>query len=145
MKYNNYIMLAGRTMLAAIFLLSGFNKIFNPASTQEYMTSMGMPATEIFLFGAIVVEIVAGLSLLLGFWTQVGAAMLFLFMIPTTWIFHTHFSNQTQFIMFLKNIAMMGGLLYVYVFGPGAWSLDALVGRHSRQFSRQTQQAESYS
>ncbi|MEX2493885.1 MAG: DoxX family protein [Nitrospirales bacterium] len=135
--YDSFFMLLGRIMLGALFLLSGMHKIANPEATQQYMASMGMPATEIFLIGAILVEIGAGLSLLLGFWTHVGSTILFLFMIPTTLIFHTDFSNQTQFIMFLKNIAMMGGLLYVSVWGPGRFSLDMYLGPTSERIKAQ--------
>jgi putative oxidoreductase len=101
------------------------------------MASMGMPATEILLIGAILVEIGAGLSLILGYWTHVGSAILFLFMIPTTLIFHTEFSSRTQVIMFLKNLAMMGGLLYLYVWGPGRFSLDGYQGARSERIKEQ--------
>lgn len=135
--YDSLFMLLGRIMLGAIFLISGINKIVNPEATQQYMASMGMSATEIFLIGAILVEIGAGVSLLLGFWTQIGSAILFLFMIPTTLIFHTDFSSQTQVIMFLKNIAMMGGLLYIYVCGPGRFSVDMYQGATSEKIKEQ--------
>ncbi len=141
-QYASYLMLFGRIMVGAIFFLSGIHKITNPESTQQYMASMGMPATGFFLIGAMIVEIGAGLSLLLGFWSHIGTAVLFLFMIPTTFIFHTDFSSQTQVIMFLKNMAMMGGLIYLYLFGPGPFSVDM----HQRATSRRVKkQVEIYS
>lgn len=141
-QYASHLMLIGRIMLGAIFFLSGIHKIANPEATQQYMASMGMPATGIFLIGAIAVELGAGLSVLLGFWTHIGTAILFLFMIPTTLIFHTDFSSQTQVIMFMKNIAMMGGLIYLYIFGPGRFSVDS----HQRVTAeRLKKQVEVYS
>ncbi len=117
--------LIGRILLATIFLLSGYNKVADPAGTQGYMAAMGMTwATTLLYLGAVGVEVGGGLSLLLGYRTQIGAMILILFMIPTTLIFHTKFSDQNQMIHFLKNLAMTGGLLYVMAYGPGRLSLD---------------------
>ena len=109
-----YSTLVGRVLLAAIFLLSGFSKIMDPAGTQNYMAVMGMTwATGLLYAGAVIVEVGGGLSVLLGYRARVGAAALILFMIPTTLIFHTNFADQNQLIHFLKNLAMTGGLIYV--------------------------------
>jgi putative oxidoreductase len=125
-----YSTLVGRVLLAAIFLLSGFNKIMDPAGTQNYMAVMGMTwATGLLYAGAVIVEVGGGLSVLLGYRARVGAAALILFMIPTTLIFHTNFADQNQLIHFLKNLAMTGGLLYVAAYGPGPLSLDRGFGR----------------
>lgn len=122
---QKYLLLIGRIFLVAIFIKSGVGKIFNFAGTQQFMAAAGMPATEFFLAGAIVLELVGTASLLLGYWTRVGAACLLVFMVPATLIFHTDFANPMEMGQFLKNLAMMGGLLYVLAFGPGAVSLDA--------------------
>ena len=125
-----YSTLVGRVLLAAIFLLSGFSKIMDPAGTQNYMAVMGMTwATGLLYAGAVIVEVSGGLSVLLGYRARVGAAALILFMIPTTLIFHTNFADQNQLIHFLKNLAMTGGLLYVAAHGPGPLSLDRGFGR----------------
>ena len=129
-----YAPLIGRLLLAAIFLMSGFNKIMSPEATQQYMAAHGMPATGLFLVGAIVVEVGAGLALLLGLWTRLAATALFLFMIPTTLIFHTNFADPNQMIHFLKNLAMMGGLVYVAAYGAGQISLDAWLGRPEKVY-----------
>ena len=118
------IPLIGRILLSAIFLMSGLNKIFNFAGTQQYMDSAGMPLTNFFLIGAILLEIFGGLSILLGYQAKWGAWALVIFMIPTTLIFHTNFSDQIQMIMFMKNLAIIGGLLMVANFGSGQLSLD---------------------
>ncbi len=124
-QLQNYVSLFGRIFLVAIFVVSGLHKIADPQGTQQYMAAMGMPMTRFFLIGAIFLELAGSASLLLGYWTRVGATLLIIFMIPATVIFHTNFSDQVQFIMFMKNLAMMGGLLTVLAFGPGRLSLDA--------------------
>lgn len=122
---NDYLALLGRILIAAIFLMSGFNKIMAPGQTQAYMESAGMPMTGLFLVGAIVLEVGGALSLLLGAYTFWGSLALLIFMIPTTLIFHTHFADPNQVIHFMKNLAMIGGILYVMEAGPGRISVDA--------------------
>lgn len=122
---SDYYFLAGRILIAAIFLMSGLNKIMQPAATRAYMAQQGIPMTGLFLVLAIIAEVGGGLSVLLGAYTRIGAALLFLFMIPTTLIFHTNFSDPNQMIHFMKNLAMIGGILYVIEAGPGRISVDA--------------------
>ncbi|MEM8720723.1 MAG: DoxX family protein [Cyanobacteria bacterium P01_G01_bin.39] len=108
---DNYLLIFARIFLAAIFIWSGSNKILNPAAVQENMSAHGMPLTFFFLVGAIALEIVGGLLVLLGIKTRWGAIMLIVFLIPATLIFHTDFSTEIEQAMFLKNLAMLGGLL----------------------------------
>ncbi|MEM7594604.1 MAG: DoxX family protein [Cyanobacteria bacterium P01_A01_bin.83] len=108
---DNYLLIFARTFIAAIFIWSGSNKILNPVATQENMSAHGMPLTFFFLVGAIALEIVGGLLVLLGIKTRWGAIMLIVFLIPATLIFHTDFSTEIEQAMFLKNMAMLGGLL----------------------------------
>ncbi|WP_103030412.1 DoxX family membrane protein [Salinibacter altiplanensis] len=118
-----YVHPAARVLLGLIFVVSGANKIAGFEGTMQYMAEYGMPATGLLLVGAIVLEVVGGLSVLLGYGARVGAVVLVLFLIPATLIFHTDFSQQTQVVMFLKNLSIMGGLLLLAVHGPGAYSL----------------------
>jgi putative oxidoreductase len=121
-----YVSLVGRLLLAAIFVLSGINKAMNPEGTQQFMASQGITwMTGFFYFGTVLVEVGAGLGLVLGYWTRIASGVLFMFMIPATLIFHTHLADPNQMIHFMKNLAMMGGLLYVLAYGPGPISLDA--------------------
>jgi len=130
---SGYVSLLGRVLLGLIFLISGINKIADPQGTQQYMAVMGMTSmTTLFYIGAVAIEIGGSLSLLLGYRTKVGAWLLFLFMVPTTLIFHTNFADQNQMIHFLKNLAMMGGLLYVAEYGAGRFSMDAGLERAER-------------
>ncbi len=119
------IALAGRILLAAIFLLSGFSKIANPAGMIGYIESVGLPLPQLALIAAIVVEVGGSLLLILGYRTRPVALVMALFSVVTALVFHNQLGDQNQFIHFFKNIAMAGGLLQVVAFGGGRLSLDA--------------------
>lgn len=120
---RNLISLISRVLMSAIFLMSGVNKVLHPIGTQEYMASYGMPLTGLFLLAAIVVELGGGLSVLLGYKARWGAIALAIFLIPATLIFHTNFGDQIQTIMFMKNLAILGGLLMIIQHGSGRIAL----------------------
>ena len=115
--------LIGRIFLAHIFLLSGISKIGGYDATAGWMESMGVPGMLLPL--VILLEIGGGLALILGWQARWAALALAGFSVLAAVIFHTNFADQMQMIMFMKNFAMAGGLLYITAFGAGAWSLDA--------------------
>lgn len=126
---QRYLPVIGRFLLALIFVFSGWGKIAGFAGTVSYMAAKGMPWPQVLLPGAILIEFGGGLALMLGWKARWAALAIFLFCIPTTLIFHDFWAlppeqAQTQMINFLKNLALMGGLLYVVAFGPGALSVD---------------------
>jgi len=126
---NDGFSLAGRALLALIFIVSGFGKITGFAGTAGFMASKGMPIPEVLLVGAIAVEFLGGLMLLVGWKARWAALAIFLFIIPATLVFHnpaglTGQEAQNQMINIMKNLSIMGGMLMVFAFGPGAWSLD---------------------
>lgn len=123
---KDLIPLIGRILISAIFLISGYMKISNFAGVQHYMEAYGMPWPGFFLICAMILEFTGGLSVLLGYKARWGAIALIVFLIPTTIIFHTKFSEQLQMIMFMKNLGIIGGLLMVTNFGPGYISVDTL-------------------
>lgn len=123
---SSYVPLIGRILLGLIFVLSGITKVTGFEGTQQHMASQGIPLTGVLLVGAILVEVLGGLSILLGLWARAGATALFLFLIPATLIFHTDFSQQTQMIMFLKNLSIMGGLLLLFAYGGGTYRIQEL-------------------
>ncbi|MGO8918664.1 MAG: DoxX family protein [Stellaceae bacterium] len=116
---------AGRLLLAVLFLLSGLSKIAAPAMTQGYIASVGLPAPLLGYLIAIVVEVGGGVLLLVGYQTRIVALILAAFTLAAALAFHNDFSDQNQMIHFLKNIAIVGGLLQVAAFGAGSLSLDA--------------------
>ncbi|NEO77599.1 DoxX family protein [Moorena sp. SIO4G3] len=119
---KKYIPLLGRICLCAVFLKAGIDKLFNPTYTQQLMESKGVPG--VLIIPTIIILLAGGLSVLLGYKARWGALALIGFLIPTTLIFHTDFSNQMQEIQFLKNLGLIGGLLMVATFGPGPVSFD---------------------
>ncbi len=120
---NNAIVLLARLLLAHIFLLAGLSKITGYAGTQGYMESMGVPGALLPL--VIALEIGGSLALIVGLFTRWAALALAGFCVASALIFHRNFAEQMQMILFMKNFAMAGGLLLLYVQGAGAFSLDA--------------------
>ena len=118
----NIFDLVGRIFISLVFLLSGFNKIGNYEGTIGWMESFGMPG--IFLIPAIILEVGAPILIIIGYKVKISAALLSLFCIATAVIFHNDFSNQMQFISFMKNIALAGGFLFLVVNGAKDFSLD---------------------
>jgi putative oxidoreductase len=106
---NKYIQVAGRVLLALIFVMAGIGKIQDPAGTMGYMQSMGVPG--ILLWPTAVLEILGGLAVAIGFQTCIAATALAVFTLAAAGIFHHNFADQMQMIMFLKNLSIAGGLL----------------------------------
>ena len=119
---TNILDLIGRVFISLVFLLSGFNKIGNYEGTVGWMESFGMPG--IFLIPAIALEIIAPIFIIIGYKVKISATLLSLFCITTAIIFHNDFSNQMQFISFMKNIGLAGGFLFLAINGAKDFSLD---------------------
>jgi len=119
---TNILDLIGRIFISLVFLLSGFNKIGNYEGTVGWMESSGMPG--IFLIPAIILEVVAPILIIVGYKVRISSALLSLFCVATAVIFHNDFSNQVQFISFMKNIGLAGGFLFLVVNGAKDFSLD---------------------
>lgn len=120
---NNAANLTGRTLIAAIFLISGIGKIAGYSGTAAWMESMGVPGA--LLLPTIVLEIGGALAIVAGWQTKFVALALAGFSLIAGILFHGDFADQMQQIMFLKNVAIAGGFLFLAVNGAGAWSLDA--------------------
>lgn len=117
---------SGRILLGLLFIVSGFGKITGFAGTAGFMASKGMPMAEALLVGAIAVELVGGLMLAAGYKARWAALAIAAFLVPTTLIFHSPLGPEgaAQMTQFLKNLSILGGMLVVTAFGPGAWSID---------------------
>jgi putative oxidoreductase len=127
---NNPFALVGRILLAALFLLAGFAKLTGFAGTVGYIASKGLPMPAVLAALTMVVELGAGAALLLGYQTRWAALALAGFTLIASFIFHNFWDapadqQMVQNLMFMKNIAITGGLLMVVALGAGAWSLDA--------------------
>jgi putative oxidoreductase len=128
-RYQPWGLLAGRLLLAYIFVVSGFGKIGNFAGTAKFMAAKGMPMTEVLLVGAIAIEFVGGLMLAVGWKARWAAWAILGFTLVASFVFHPYWSVPAeqvyaQTIQFNKNLAIIGGLLYVAFTGPGRLSLD---------------------
>lgn len=123
----NYADVPARALMAAIFVVSGISKIGAFEATQGYMETFGLPGA--LLVPTIAFEIAAGVALLLGFGTRQAGFLLAGFSIVTALIFHSNFDDQIQQIMFLKNLAMAGGLLLLARNGSPSLSLERAFSR----------------
>jgi putative oxidoreductase len=115
--------LAGRILLAQIFVISGLAKFPNGAEMGARLADAGLPGFLIYVAGAF--ELLAGIAIILGFQTRLAALGLSGFCVLTAIMFHNNFADQTQVVMFLKNIALAGGLLLLVRDGAGAYSLES--------------------
>ena len=125
---KTYGPLAGRILLALIFVISGYNKLVGFDGTVGYIASKGLPLPQLAAAAAIAIELIGGILLVIGWQTRWAATAIFLFLIPTTLIFHPFWAvaagKQIEMIQFMKNLCIMGGMLYVMAFGAGPLSVD---------------------
>jgi len=116
----------GRLLLSLIFILGGAGKFANLAGTGAYMQSAGVPSA--LALPAAAFELLGGLAILVGWQTRITALLLAGFCLLTAALFHHNFADQTQMIMFLKNLGLAGGFLTLYANGAGGMSMDARKG-----------------
>jgi putative oxidoreductase len=119
---ENFADLAGRILISLIFLLAGLQKIGGYEATQGYMAAMGVPGGLLPL--VIALEVGGAIAIILGWRTRIVAFLLAGFSIVSALIFHRALGDQMQFILFMKNLAMAGGFLFLVARGAGEWSLD---------------------
>ena len=123
------VALVGRILLAAMFLMAGYGKIGGFAGTVGYISSVGLPAPQVLAAAAVVVELVGGALLLIGWKARWAALALAGFTVMASVLFHNYWAmpvekQMLQSIMFTKNAAVVGGLLMVAALGAGGWSVD---------------------
>ncbi len=119
--------LLARIFLGILFLIAGLGKLTAPQLTQDLMTTIGM--SDIFFYPTVIFEIIGGLMLIVGFKSRLAAAALAGFTIAASILFHNDFGDRAQIGMFLKNIAVAGGLVMLAKHGSQSFSLDGLFGK----------------
>ncbi len=112
----------GRVLIALVFLMAGLNKIGTYDNVAGYMDSMGVPGALLPL--VILVEVVGAIAIILGFKTRIAAFLLAGFCVLSALIFHSNFADQNEMVQFMKNLAIAGGFLSLFVHGAGSYSLD---------------------
>ena len=122
-KVHEFSAPAGRFLLAMVFIMSGLNKIGAYAATQGYMEAMGV--SGMLLPAVIALEVIAGIAIVIGWQARMAAFALAGFSVLSAILFHADFSDQTQMIMFMKNITIAGGLLMIVAQGAGAYAIDS--------------------
>ena len=127
---KTYGPLGGRILLAVLFLMSGFGKVTGFEGTVGYIASKGLPLPQVGAAVAAAVELGGSILLIVGWQARWAATALLLFTIPATFIFHNFWAVdaaqvQNQTIHFMKNLSIMGGLLYVMAYGAGPLSVDS--------------------
>jgi putative oxidoreductase len=121
---------AARILLSLIFLMSALGKkIPDFSGTADYMTSQGVPAAKLMLVGAILFLVAGSLAVIAGYRARLGAALLLVFLVLASYFFHDFWTfeggeRQGQMIHFMKNLSMMGAMLFIMANGPGAGSVD---------------------
>jgi putative oxidoreductase len=130
---EKFVPVLGRFLLALVFVLSGFGKIWGMDGTAAQMASHGIPLPNILVYGVVLLEFGGGLALMLGLFTR-PLALIFAFYLATlALVFHDYWAMpeaqmHAQQIAFMEHLSMLGGMLYVFAFGAGPYSLDALIG-----------------
>jgi putative oxidoreductase len=126
---NALLSLAGRILLALVFIPAGLQKFGDIAGTAGYIQAGGLPAPTLLAWGSAILEVFLGVCVLAGFQTKYAALLLAAFCVVTGVVFHYGMSNggtdQMQMIMFFKNLGLTGGFLTLAANGAGAWSVDA--------------------
>lgn len=131
---TSVVQLAGRILISVIFIFAGLGKIMAFSGTVAFAASKGVPMPTAAIAAALVVEVLGGLAILVGFQTRIAAWIVFLYLIPISLEFHNFWTmsgmdRMNNQIHFLKNVAIMGGLLTLASAGPGALSFDGSRGK----------------
>ena len=124
-KHSDTAALIGRLFFLSMFLLFGYGKLTGYAGTVSYMGSPGLPAPGLFTVLAIIIEIGAGLLVLVGYKTRLVCLGLAIYVLISAFIGHSQFGDPDQFQHFMKNMAIVGGSLAFVASGGGRYSLDA--------------------
>jgi putative oxidoreductase len=122
--------LIGRILLSSVFIIAGVGKVGGFSVEEGFVASKHLPLPAVALGIAMIIELVGGLAILVGLYTRFTAWIVFLYMIAITFLFHNFWTLQgadriNMMLHFEKNVAIMGGLLILATFGPGAYSIDA--------------------
>lgn len=129
-RNRDVLLLIARILLVALFVLFGWDKFLNFSGTTSYMESVGLPFATLAAGSALIMELVVGVAILIGFYTRPLALLLALYTLVTALLGHRYWAltdaglRLDTMIHFYKNISIAGGLLLLCLTGPGKFSLD---------------------
>lgn len=130
-----YVAPLGRLLLCLIFVMSAMGKLTDWGPPAQMIADKGLPAPDALLAIAVALELIGGISVLIGFQARWGAVALLLFLVPVSLIMHNFWTIEDpgqrmgQMINFMKNVSIAGGLVFVLAMGPGPFSVDNLLSR----------------
>ncbi|MEN3377662.1 MAG: putative oxidoreductase [Hyphomicrobiales bacterium] len=127
--FNDIALLIGRILIALLFLVAAYNKLKGLGGTTGYFTKLGIPGPSVAAPVVAAFELAFGILLLAGFKTRFVALAIAVFVIVAALFAHTNFADGNQLNHFMKNLAIAGGCLALFVAGAGAFSMDAKSGR----------------
>ena len=148
--FRGVLAVLGRVLLCTIFFMAAVgNKIPNFQAVAGYMAKEGVPAPQVMLAGAIVFLIAGSLSVILGYKARIGATLLLVFLFLATYYFHDFWTlsdpqaRQEQMIQFMKNLSMMGAMLFIVANGSGPMSVDSWLAKRSTTTERSVRLAQA--
>ena len=119
---SNLIDFVGRVLISVLFLLSAYNKILSIDGSVSWMEGFGI--SGLLLYPTIALEIILPIFIIIGYKAKISAALLAIFCLATSFIFHYDFNDQIETTAFLKNLGLAGGFLFILVNGTKDWSID---------------------
>ena len=122
--FNDIASLAARILISVLFLIAAYLKFKSLGGTTGYFTKLGVPAPSLVAPVIATFELAVGVLLLVGFHTRCAALATAVFVVIAALLAHTNVADGNQLNHLLKNLAIAGGCLALFVSGPGAWSLD---------------------
>lgn len=127
---NSLPVVAARVLLSLIFVMAGFSKLTGLAGTTAYIASKGLPMPAVLAVGSGLLELLAGLAVAVGFKARISAGALAAFTLLASVMFHNFWAMPAEQVMvnqlmFMKNLAIIGGLLLIVAYGAGPASIDS--------------------
>ena len=125
---KTYLAPLGRLLMSSLFIWAGIGKLMNPSGTAQYFAHVNIPIPDVMVWIVIIIELIGGLAILVGFKARWVAAVLAIFCLITGFGVHLSAGDYPNMVNFYKNLVMAGGFLYVVAYGAGAISVDASMG-----------------
>jgi putative oxidoreductase len=125
---HDTVLLIARVLVGVLFLIGSYTKLVGMAGATAYFGRLGIPMPEILLPATMIFEALVGILLIIGYQTRLCALLIAIFVVIAALIAHRNFGDGNQLNHFLKNLAIAGGCLGIFVAGPGAMSVDSRRG-----------------